>query len=114
MIKKIAGHRLQFDWGTMEMIAKLTGQDAVSPLAGIPTGDQFKYIFAGASMRVMEAEKETINSNPAVHVEVAQTILKDFSLSEIKSLLVAFNEFWNLDVEVPEPEKKTENSQKDQ
>jgi hypothetical protein len=83
----IAGLTLRFDWGTLELMAEVTGKDSSNPLEGITnTTLQANYILYGALARVDERA-----DRPVTHsVDNVRKMLKDFSGSDIKELLTAY------------------------
>src|SRR5882757_108497 len=104
---RIADHALQFDWGTMEIIASATGKDATNPLEGIEKiSEQALYILYGGLCRVEDNDDKAISWT----IEQVKKVLKAFSFGEVTQVVKAFSK--TLQVDLGEENKVAEQEEK--
>lgn len=100
----ISGHQLQFDWGTLEIMAEQTGADATNPLEGIEKGsDRILYIFHAAHSRAMEE-----HNAPRPTLSECRSMMRSFSVKDAAEISQAFVKAMKVDAEEDQlPQKKT-------
>lgn len=78
---------LRFDWGTMELIAEVTGKDASNPIEDITDfTDRAVHILYGGMARHDERSEVPITHTLAS----CRKIIKDFTPGEVGQMLTAF------------------------
>lgn len=83
----ISDYALRFDWGTMELIAALTGKDASNPIEDITDfTDRAVHILYGGLARSDERADVPIQYT----LGACRKIIKDFTPGEVGKMLTAF------------------------
>lgn len=92
----ISDYALRFDWGTMELIAALTGKDASNPIEDITDfTDRAVHILYGGMARHDERSEV-----PITHTLVScRKIIKDFTPGEVGQMLRAFFSVMKIDAD---------------
>lgn len=102
----ISDYTLRFDWGTMELIAALTGKDASNPIEDITDfTDRAVHILYGGMARHDERSEVPITHT----IASCRKIIKDFTPGEVGQMLRAFFGVMRIDADessVTESEEK--------
>lgn len=107
-IVSIAGHVLQFDFGTNMLISSVTGLDALSPIENHPINEQGAALLYGGLARKDEKDKKPVQHS----YEQCKELIKDFSGKEYGELVTAWLRHINIIPDEDAPELNKTESEK--
>lgn len=92
----ISDYALRFDWGTMELIAAVTGKDASNPIEGVDDfTDRAVHIMYGGLARIDEKADRSIQHS----LTECRKLIKDLMPGEVAKMLTAFFAVMKIDVD---------------